>query len=240
MNSAIAFPATKLLVNIPLSLQIAGYMEVADKPGGDFYDFHQHDNGNISLIIGDVSGKGQLAAQYMQATKNIFHELVVKKMPAAELINRLNESVSVIYDRLHFITLTYVEIDVVNKLFTYIRAGHCPVLFYDYKKNLCRYMEDKGTGLGIVRDGAFSATIHNYKIPVNSNDIVVLFTDGFVEAVDEESGNLFEMSDLKTVVESNYKSNSDTICNSILQQFRSRIKTQKDPDDLALIVIKFA
>jgi phosphoserine phosphatase RsbU/P len=240
MNSATAFPSAKLLVNIPLSLQIAGYMEVADKPGGDFYDFYRHDNGKISLIIGDVSGKGQLAAQYMQATKNIFRELVVKNLTAAELISRLNENVSAIYDRLHFITLTYVEIDTAGKMFTYIRAGHCPVLFYSAEKNHCSYLEDKGTGLGIVRDGAFSAMIHAYTIPVNSNDIVVLFTDGFVEAVDEMSGNLFETNDLKVVVESEHDSHSDAICNSILQQFRTCIKTQKDPDDLALIVIKFA
>jgi sigma-B regulation protein RsbU (phosphoserine phosphatase) len=217
----------------------AAFIEVVDEPGGDFYDFYETPDGNTSFIIGDVSGKGQVAADYMRETKKVFHSIVKENLLPADLINKLNDSVAATYDKLHFVTLTYLQIDIIQKQFSYIRAGHCPLLYYSAAKNTCEYFEDKGIGLGIIRDNVFSAMMHEYKMNFGSNDVLVLFTDGLIEAVDELSKNSFTMDALSRTLLNHKEHNAQDICDGILNSFRSVIHSQKSPDDLALIVIKF-
>ena len=220
-------------------INAAGFIDVADEPGGDFYDFYETPDGNTSFIIGDVSGKGQAAADYMRETKKAFHAIVKENPSPVSLITKLNDSVSVSYDKLHFVTLTYLQADADKKQFSYIRAGHCPLLYYSAAKNECSYFDDKGIGLGILRNGIFSAMMHEYKVNYGSNDIVVLFTDGLIEAIDELSGNVFEMNDVKKAFQKRIHLPAEEICNGILADFRVVIKSRKNPDDLAMIVIKF-
>jgi serine phosphatase RsbU (regulator of sigma subunit) len=132
-----------------------------------------------------------------------------------------------------------LQIDNLQKQFSYIRAGHCPLLYYSAAKNSCEYFEDKGIGLGIIRDNVFSAMMHEYKMDFGSNDVLVLFTDGLIEAVDESSQNSFTMDALCNTLRNYKECTAQDICNGILNDFRSVIHSQKSPDDLALIVIKF-
>jgi serine phosphatase RsbU (regulator of sigma subunit) len=221
-------------------LSAAGFLEVPHNPGGDFYDFYENEEGKISFIIGDVSGKGQMAAYYMRSTKSIFRQLAKENLSASELIGKLNDSVSAVYDKLHFVTLTYLQVDSSQKQFSYIRAGHCPLLYYSATKNECTYFEDKGMGLGIIRDAVFSAQLHEYKMNYHANDVLVLFTDGFIEAVDDVTGNTFDMGNMKNVLQNLNAEPAEAICNGILNAFRQRVTQPRNPDDLALIVIKFA
>jgi len=221
-------------------LNASGFIEVAGEPGGDFYDFYESADGKISFIIGDVSGKGQKAAHYMQETKSVFQRLAKENLPPRELVNQLNQSVSETYDKLNFVTLTYLQVSNTKSQFSYIRAGHCPLLYYSAEKNECEYFNDNGIGLGIIRDGVFSARLYEYQKSFQPNDVVVLFTDGLIEAIDELSGNTFEMADVCSSLQKQHENTSEAICSGILNEFYRKIKSRKNPDDLALIVIKFA
>jgi serine phosphatase RsbU (regulator of sigma subunit) len=218
----------------------AGYLEVAGEPGGDFYDFFEHAPHKISFIIGDVSGKGSKAAAYMLETKRYFRQLAGENLAPTDLIERLNESVSAVFDKLHFVTLTYVQLNTSVRQFSYIRAGHCPLLYYTASNNECFYFKDKGLGLGIIRNRFFSSQIHEYKVMYNSNDILVLFTDGLIESEDTLTNNVFNLKKLKDVVSALSEHTAQAICNEILHAFRKEISRPKNPDDMALIVIKFA
>jgi phosphoserine phosphatase RsbU/P len=221
------------------AIDAAAFLEVADEPGGDFYDFVESPEGNTSFIIGDVSGKGQAAADYMRQTKKAFHALVKENAAPVNLIKNLNDAVSDCYDKLHFVTLTYLQVAADKKQFSYIRAGHCPLLYYSAAENECSYFDDKGIGLGIIRNGVFSAMMHKYTVSFGSNDVMVLFTDGLTEATDELTGKTYSMDTLRQTLMNNKEQPAQAICDGILHDFRTAIQQQKNADDLALIVIKF-
>lgn len=218
----------------------AAYMEVAGEPGGDFYDYYLHPDGKISFLIGDVSGKGWKAAQYMHYTLNAFRELIKDNPSATELIHQLNKRVSSAFDRLHFVTLTYVQINQTGKYFSYVRAGHCPLLYYSAPKHTCNFLDDKGLGLGIIRNNVFSANLYEYYIEWEKNDLLILYTDGLTETEDKDTGRIFCPELLCQTVLHTQSQPPVAICSSILNAFHQAVAEPRNPDDLALIVIKFA
>ena len=49
--------------------EISGFMQAARDVGGDFYDYVELPNGNIGMVIADVSDKGVSAAMFMMAAR---------------------------------------------------------------------------------------------------------------------------------------------------------------------------
>ncbi len=71
--------------NIPTlpGWQIIPYYQPAREVGGDFYDVLQFDDGQLGLIIGDVSGKGVSAALLMATTSTMLRT-AVREWPRQE------------------------------------------------------------------------------------------------------------------------------------------------------------
>ena len=55
----------------PPGWQLTAYYQPAREVGGDFYDFHQFEDGRLGLVIGDVTGKGIPAALIMTAARTM-------------------------------------------------------------------------------------------------------------------------------------------------------------------------
>jgi serine phosphatase RsbU (regulator of sigma subunit) len=221
------------------NFEIAGFIEPSKELGGDFYDFFQLDNNKTAIVIGDVSGKGMPAALYMAEIKGIFQSLAQFNLSTKELILKANETISNCFDKSHFVTLAYVVIDKGTKKFTYVRCGHCPLLFYEFKTNNTEYFTDKGIGLGIIRSKSFENHIYLYEKEFHANDILVLYTDGFIEAIDKRTKKLFGFNEMKLSLETARKITAEDIKRDILNDFKHTVTLQENPDDLALIVIKF-
>ena len=50
----------KNLPTLP-NIDVAVYMKTATEVGGDYYDFHIHKDGNLTVILGDATGHGMQA-----------------------------------------------------------------------------------------------------------------------------------------------------------------------------------
>jgi phosphoserine phosphatase RsbU/P len=219
--------------------EIAGFIEPSKDLGGDFFDYFHLDDNRLALVIGDVSGKGMPAALYMAEIKGIFQSLAQFNLSPEEVIYKANETISDCFDKSHFVTLAYVVIDKKKRKFSYVRCGHCPILYYDFNTNKTHYFEDKGIGLGIVRTSGFKQHIHLYERTFNANDMLVLYTDGLIEAVDKRTKKIFGFDELKRSLETARKITVTDTMKDLLSDFNDTISIQENPDDLAVIVIKF-
>lgn len=219
--------------------EMSGYILPSKEMGGDFYDFFYLNDDKIALLIGDVSGKGLPAALYMAEIKGIFQSLSTFNLSIEALIIKANETIKNCFDNNHFVTLTYLIIDKQNKKICYARCGHCPILYYDFKSGDFNFLDDKGMGLGIIRNDSFSNHIHVYEKHFNTNDIIVLYTDGLIEAIDKKSGKKYDLDALKHSLSTSRKATANDIKLDILNDFNNIIRHQENPDDIALIVVKF-
>lgn len=219
--------------------EIAAFMETSKELGGDFYDYFHLDENRLALIIGDVSGKGIPAALYMAEIKGIFNSLAQFDLSPEEIILKANETISKCFDKNHFVTLIYLVIDVKHRKFYYLRCGHCPILYYDFTVNKTDYFNDSGIGLGIIRNSEYSNHVRLYEREFHTNDLLVLYTDGLIEATDKKTKKSFGLNELKLALETARKLNAEEALKDVLNEFKITISLQENPDDLALIVIKF-
>ncbi len=217
--------------------EISTYSQAAKEVGGDFYDFLQLSESRIAIIIGDVSGKGISAAFHMAQMKGIFHGLMQQDLLPDEFMVQANSALSRCLERTSFITSALYIIDYKMQGVSFARAGHCHTLYYNAMMEDTFYFQTEGLGLGIVRDKSYAKRIHRLHYDYNPGDVMVIYTDGIVEARNETQDEYGE-DRLKYLLSQTYHLEADDIKCAIindLDEFTNKVLH----DDQTLLVIKF-
>jgi len=218
--------------------EIAAFSAAADEVGGDYYDSYKINEDNIALIIGDVSGKGTSAAFNMSQMKGVFHSLSQLHLNAAEFFSYANVALSSCLEKTSFITASYFIINKSKRRVEYARAGHCPTLYFNYKKKEARYFENKGLGLGILRDANFPNYLEESSIDYKPGDVMLLYTDGITEAKNYKKEE-FGYERLKELLETHSDKNPEEMKKAIIKELYDFSENEDLNDDYTLIIVKF-
>jgi sigma-B regulation protein RsbU (phosphoserine phosphatase) len=167
-------------------LEIAARSETFDRAGGDIYDYAVLPDGRWSLLVADASGHGPSAAVVISMLNAILHTLAMQQTIAPANALRL-ANIQLANKRIDqsFVTALIAIWDPKTRLFTYARAGHHPPLV----RRRGEVMQLKAVGnlpLGIFDDAEYQ----EHPEPLQSGDVIVMYTDGVTEAVNQ-SGELF-------------------------------------------------
>jgi serine phosphatase RsbU (regulator of sigma subunit) len=214
------------------------FYESADEVGGDYYDFFKTAEHKTAVIIGDVSGKGTSASFNMSQMKGVFHSLVQFDLDSKTFFSRANHALSHCLEKTSFITAAYYIIDANEKSISFSRAGHCPGLFYSKKKSKAEYFQNRGMGLGIVRNDSFEEFMDISQINYNSGDILFLYTDGIIEAKNE-AGEEFGYERLRSYLEQNSTENPKKIQDGLIKYLYDFIGSENLEDDYTALIIRF-
>jgi serine phosphatase RsbU (regulator of sigma subunit) len=217
---------------------IAAFSESADEVGGDYYDTLRINKHLISLIIADVSGKGTTAAFHMSQMKGIFHSLAQQDFEPNEFMSRANQALVYCLERGSFISATYFVINTETKKIRYARAGHCPVLYYRAKSNCVEYFKDKGIALGMVRNKSYENFIQAYEFNYESDDIMVLYTDGITESKNSKNEE-FGYDKLATVLLEVKSLSPKGIQEHLIRRLYEFSGTDNINDDYTTMIVKF-
>ncbi|KEO73086.1 GAF domain-containing SpoIIE family protein phosphatase [Anditalea andensis] len=219
--------------------EIAGISEAADEVGGDYYETYQYTADQFAIIIGDVSGKGTSAAFNMAQMKGVFHSLVQLELSPSEFLTKANGALSNCLEKNHFITTTYYLLDTSARSIKFSRAGHCPTLYHCAKTNTSRYLKTEGLGLGILRNSQYEKFVNENYLEYSAGDIMVMYTDGIVEAKNRENKE-FGYENLLNVLQTNPDLCPNEIVNKIISSVYEFIgQTTMPDDDYSILVIKF-
>ncbi|TAH21628.1 MAG: hypothetical protein EAZ08_02685 [Cytophagales bacterium] len=211
-----------------------------EEVGGDFYDFFQISEHKYAVVIGDVSGKGTVAAFNMAQMKGIFHALVQLDLPPELFLKYANDAVARCLEKSAFITLIYIVIDTRLHKINYVRAGHCPPLYLENASKEIKYMDSKGLGLGIMRNKNYKNYINAEALHFKSGDMIFLYTDGIVEAKSGENNEEFGYELLKSFVIEHNKANLEVIADKLVQKIYQFTKHDSLQDDCTVLLIKFS
>jgi len=204
--------------------------------GGDYYDFVPLDDGKIGIAIADVSGKGVAAALVMATLRSILRQ----KAPLFQddlcgLARVLNELTYKDTKENMFITLTYGVLDPVKNVFKAVRAGHEQILVFSPRKDEPNRYIPRGTALGIVDPNFF--IIQEVEIPLDSQDTILLYTDGVTEAMDSRS-NEYGLERLESTVQKTCRTSAETIFAEITHDLKSFTRDVPQNDDITMVIIK--
>ncbi|MDX5419702.1 MAG: SpoIIE family protein phosphatase [Hymenobacteraceae bacterium] len=219
--------------------EIATHSRAAKEVGGDFYDFLQLSESRIAIIIGDVSGKGISAAFHMAQMKGIFHGLMQQDMPPSEFMKQANNALGRCLEKTSFITSALYIIDYRMKGFMFARAGHCHTLYYNSMMEDTFYFQTEGLGLGIIRDKSYNNHVREMYYDYNPTDVMVVYTDGIVEARNKENDEYGE-DRLRYMLTQTYHLEAEDIKCAIINDLEDFTgPTENLYDDQTLLVIKF-
>jgi serine phosphatase RsbU (regulator of sigma subunit) len=161
----------------------AGYVPAFDV-GGDFYDVRRLPDGTVSVAIGDVAGNGVSAALVMsRVTSELERALEAGAAPGGVLAALNARLAGAAADM--FVTASCAHIDPARRRVTLANAGHLPAILRRANGEVFTFGGATGMPLGM-----FDSAYDEDECLLESGDILLLVTDGVLEALDHPSGHM--------------------------------------------------
>jgi len=169
-------------------VDIAFSSRPANTVGGDYYDAFLLDRAapvpgsqRLLLVVADVAGKSVPAALLMATFQASLRTAANAATPLPELVVRLNEyACAHSLDGRRFTTAFFADFNPQTRALAYVRAGHNVPVLRRASGQLER-LEEGDLPLGIKPETRFPST----EVTLAPGDLLVIFTDGVIEAVNE-------------------------------------------------------
>lgn len=160
-----------------IGFTISSMTRPARTVGGDFYDSFFRDDGNVCIVMGDVSGKGISAAIFMAMIKTVIREKLTVGQSPAEALNRTNDELYFQNPENLFATVFAAVLDPVTGVLSFANAGHTfPVLL---REEPGLFVPENGIALGLFEDSG----LIDHTMTLSPGQGILLYTDGITEAV---------------------------------------------------------
>ncbi len=197
--------------------------------GGDFYDFIELPDGQVVVVVGDVSGKGITAALMMaQMASNVRFFSGVRAEPAG-LLGKLNDvALSSATDM--FVTVLVMFVDCRSHTVRLSNAGHCYPLLRKAHGEVHRVEGANGFPVGITHEAEFP----EMTLTLEPGEMLCAFSDGIIEAMDEE-GKLFGYKRLTQTLQETPSGSPGEAVRTIQRAMRDHTGAAAQSDDLTLV-----
>ncbi len=219
-------------------LDISGISKPAMEVGGDYFDYLVNSPECITIVIGDVSGKGTSAALYMSKVQGMIrslHEFAIST--PQQLLNHANKLLHLDIDRRSYITALGARFDSSEKCVTVSRAGHLPLYHFSTETNCFKTILPKGIGLALSSNKLFSKALEEVHCPFKSGDIFLMLTDGITEAqnlLKEEFG----AERVEKIITENALLKAEEIRDKVIGEMEAFAGEAEQHDDCTVIVVK--
>ncbi len=163
-------------------LEVFGVSLPAQEVGGDYFDYLEGDEGHLTVMIGDVSGKGTSAALYMSKLQGIVRSLHGFGLSPSELFVRTNNLLGRDMERRAFVTVLGAFFDTRARTIRLARGGHLPLYQYEVASGHVRRWLPRGLGLGLTASALFASELEEMHVPYAVGDVFLFVTDGITES----------------------------------------------------------
>ncbi len=220
-------------------IDIAGVSIPAAEVGGDYFDYLDGVPDTVTIIVGDVSGKGTSAALYLFKIQGILRSLYGFGLKPRELFIRANQLLYRDLEKSSFVTAIGGYFNTKKNQLVLARAGHLPLFFYCAKTHRVKKITPKGLGLGLDCQDLFSSEIEEVSVQYEKNDVFVFVTDGITEAKNTH-GNEFGEDNLVKALETIQGETAKQICDRIINELSCFTLNVPQHDDQTVVVVKAA
>jgi serine phosphatase RsbU (regulator of sigma subunit) len=230
------FLPTEFPVPAQVGYELFARVSPAREVSGDFYDFWQLEDGRLVFIVGDVSGKGMPAALFMVAVRTLCRHLGAAGDPPAVTLARLNKALSADNPSSMFVTLLYGIYDPKSGEAVLASAGH-PAPIRRPAEGDAECVELKRGPLLGVDMGKVEWT--DTRLPLASGETLALYTDGFIEARDPASKQMFEIQRLQDALSGpRARQSLEAATDQAKLAVERFIASQELQDDLTLLLLR--
>ncbi|HOF05379.1 MAG TPA: SpoIIE family protein phosphatase [Syntrophales bacterium] len=205
----------------------------AQEIGGDFYDYIPVSLDSWGLIIADVSGKGMPAAIFMGLSRTIVRASATDNPSAAAAIRQANELICRDSTSGMFVTLFYAILDARERKLRYVNAGHNPPLLFRNGSGEVISLRTRGIALGV----AHFIDLQEAEKTLEPGDLVVFYTDGVTEAINEHQ-EAFGERRLIEIVSRNRQLSARELISKVEEAVMVFAGRETQFDDITMLVLK--
>jgi len=218
---------------------IASFYKAAKEVGGDYYDFVHVDEDTVGVVVADVSGKGVPGSLVMTMIRTALRMEARGNYSAAEVMARMNDFVTEDMKKGMFVTIFYAILDSKNRIISYASAGHNPMILYRAETDETYFLNPRGfpVGISLPDDSLFRRSIDVEKIKLKKDDMLVIYTDGVTEAMNEAREQYGEERLIKIIKECGRKSPQEFI-DRLSEDIKAFTGDMPQNDDITVVAIK--
>ncbi|MEM9044389.1 MAG: CHASE2 domain-containing protein [Pseudomonadota bacterium] len=215
--------------------RLAAYLEPAFEVGGDLYDHFMLDDGRLFFIVGDVSGKGIAACQFMGISKRLWKIVAQRMEEGLEGIQfAANREITLDNGEMLFVTGIVGILDPETGVLTYSSAGHDQPILVGPNGPAHQLEEFSGPPAGLI-DGMPYPVGQRVLKP---GEKLVMFSDGVTEALDAERAD-YGMERLIAFVDGlPLEMTPEEIITATVADIRAFVGGAEQSDDLTMMVVE--
>ncbi len=219
-------------------IELIGQCISAKKVGGDYFDFFPDSEGKVGIVLADVSGHSISSGIMMAITRGFLQGETVHSKGPHQLLQEVNRA---LHDDLIaaelFITMAYFNYDSERRWLSFANGGHNPSILIRADGGEPELLDAEGMAIGLLPEVMFEEK----GWALSSGDLLVIYTDGLVEAEDRDK-NRFGVEGLLSHLQKVRHRSAQEILTSLFVVVREHIGRQ-DPhnvqqDDITLVVLK--
>jgi sigma-B regulation protein RsbU (phosphoserine phosphatase) len=225
----------RLLPNRPPGLpgyDIAGICIPAEEIGGDYFDFIPLSHNRFGLAVADVSGHGISSALVMMAFRALLRTRAHGKMGPAHIAITLNRQLPEYTGDNHFVTLVYAVLDASTGNLSFVTCGHPPPLLLRADGG-AEKLDQPNTPLGVFLNSHY----HDGQIKMAAGDILVLYTDGVIELMNQP-GDIFGIHCLEQVIRENQALPAADMIGKVIEVVGDFSGRPSFLDDFTLVIVR--
>jgi sigma-B regulation protein RsbU (phosphoserine phosphatase) len=220
-------------------VSVATLYRPAEQVSGDFYDVFRAGDGRIAIVMGDVSGKGVPAALVMGVIHGAVRSSAWSESISAHVreSSRLNLLLCEKAALSRYASMFWCYYEPRTRRLSYVNAGHYPPLLVGDRGHGVEMirLDTGGPVLGLLPEARYEQA----QCDVRPGDLIVLYSDGLIEAVNA-AGEEYGESRLHRSLTTIQAGNPHDIRAAILSSAGAFLGPAPPRDDLTLVVAKFA
>ena len=219
---------------------------------GDFYDFFQHNDKCLDVVVGDVMGKGVPAALLGAAIKShllraLGHLIAAAPAPSVrggpvrlpepeEIVAWVHKEVTSQFIGLDtFETLCYFRIDLDRQVVKFVDCGHTATIHFRHRSGTCRLLQGDNMPLGFSEREVYTQAA----VPFEPGDIFFFYSDGVTEA-QNEAEEFFGVNRLGDLIQASGHLSPEELTQAVQRAVVEFSGADTFADDLTCVALKVA
>ncbi len=214
-------------------VDIAFSTRPANTVAGDYYDVFFRSEGRLLTVVADVAGKSVPAALLTATLQASLRTLAAVPGSLVELVTRVNRyACEQSLAGRRFTTAFVAELEPATGVMTYVNAGHnWPVL--RRSSGAIERLEAGGLPLGITTARPYESGVTT----LAKGDLLLIFTDGLVEAEDSRATEFGEERMLSVMLGSRSGSAADVL-KRLMKSVDAFVGLTRQHDDITCLVLR--
>lgn len=243
LNLARRIQTSLLPKEIPVipGVEVAAFSVPAQQVGGDYYDFVTVDGDRVGMAIADVSGKGVGGAIVMSICRSVLRIEAGNCPTPLTLVRRMNRIIAHDLAEDMFISLLYMVLNTKTLELTVVRAGHVSPIVNPGDGGRPWMVESRGVAIGMTDPDTFDSLIEEKTVRLGKGDMVVAFTDGVTEAMDQAGNEWGILNLVKTVQLTAMESGGGgaaRLAHNIQQRLLQHVGETPQYDDMTMVAFR--